>query len=226
MDPDNSLQDLVRCHICEDHVPSLHCATCDTHLCSDCEWEHISVESEKHKIVSFRMRRSYRKCPNHSTEICERYCEECNIPICIKCFSSKKHKRHNIIDFTTRRENKKEALQRYLQEQEQSLFEIEINAPVQKTKLQENTDKSVNLEAIKTHEEDLHRKIDSHNMKMKSEIKAKQIALQVKHTAILIKEEKKTRRLISDMTLRDAQYAQYLAEILPKLFKINPFLRW
>lgn len=155
MDPDNSLQDVVRCHICEDHVPSLHCATCDTHLCNDYEWEHISDKSKKHKIVSFRLRGSSRKCPTYFTEICERYCEQCDIPICVKCLSSKKHERHDIIDITKRLENKKEALQRALQELEQSLYpsykEIANNILIQETQLQENTDKS--LKAINIHKQ-------------------------------------------------------------------------
>lgn len=198
MDPDNSLQDIVRCHICEDHVPSLHCAICDTHLCNDCEWEHISDESEKHKIVSFRMRRSYRKCPNHFAEVCESYCEQCDKPVCVKCLFSKKHKRHDIIDIATRLENKKEALQRDLQELEQSLYpsygEIANSIPVQKTQLQENIDES--LKAIDTNEEYLHREIHSHHMKMKSDLNE----IKSKQTAILIKHEDEIRHMMSEIT--------------------------
>lgn len=198
MDTDKSLQDIVRCHICEDHVPSLHCAICDTHLCNDCEWEHISDESEKHKIVSFRMRRSYRKCPNHFAEVCERYCEQCDKPVCVKCLFSKKHKRHDIIDIATRLENKKEALQRDLQELEQSLYpsygEIANSIPVQKTQLQENIDES--LKAIDTHEEYLHREIHSHHMKMKSDLNE----IKSKQTAILIKHEDEIRHMMSEIT--------------------------
>lgn len=98
MDPNYSLQDVIRCHLCEVSVPSLHCDICDTHLCEDCEREHISDESRKHKVVPFILRGSYRKCPNHSTEISERYFEQCDIPICTKCFSSKNHNRHKIVD--------------------------------------------------------------------------------------------------------------------------------
>lgn len=168
-DPNNSLQDVVRCHLCEVSVPSLHCDIYDTHLCEDCEWEHISDESQKHKIVPFRLRGSYRKCPNHSTEISERYCEQCDIPICIKCFSSKKHNRHKIVDIMKKIKSEEYALQRDLQEIEHSIYpsykEIAFKIPFQIANLKENTERSII--AINKYKEYLHREIEYYYMEMK-----------------------------------------------------------
>lgn len=33
LDPEYSLQDVVRCHLCETPAPPLHCVTCNIHLC-------------------------------------------------------------------------------------------------------------------------------------------------------------------------------------------------
>ena len=89
-----SLQDVIRCEICETPVPTKHCDVCHIHLCEECEGEHISDESKEHVIVSFKMRGSTPKCSKHSTETCARYCKKCNTPICTSCDSLGKHKRH------------------------------------------------------------------------------------------------------------------------------------
>lgn len=95
-------------------------------------------------------------------------------------------------------ESKKDALQRDLQKLEQSIYPsyngIAMNILVQKTQLKENTDKS--LIAINTHEEDLHREVDSHYMTVKSDLNE----IKSKQTAILIKEEDEIRHIISEIT--------------------------
>lgn len=56
MDPEYSLQDVIRCHLCETPMPPLHCDICDKNLCKNCEEQHLLDGSTKHKVVSYQMR--------------------------------------------------------------------------------------------------------------------------------------------------------------------------
>lgn len=107
MDPTNSLQDVLRCHLCETPVPQLYCYVCDKNLCKACEEEHISDLSKVHKVVSFKFRRSIPKCQKHSPNICERFCEQCVIPICEYCAPSKEHGGHEFIHVLEKLESQK-----------------------------------------------------------------------------------------------------------------------
>lgn len=108
MDSACSLQDLVRCHLCETPIPPLHCVICTTHLCEDCKVKHLSDKSNEHKVVPFKYRGYFPKCQKHSTKICDQYCEHCNIHICELCVSSKEHQTHDVINILSREENKKQ----------------------------------------------------------------------------------------------------------------------
>lgn len=44
MNPEYSLQDVVRCHLCETPGPSLYCEICDISLCEDCKEKHLSYK--------------------------------------------------------------------------------------------------------------------------------------------------------------------------------------
>lgn len=43
MDPldTNSLQDVIRCHMCDSPVPPLYCDICQFNLCKNCAGEHL-----------------------------------------------------------------------------------------------------------------------------------------------------------------------------------------
>lgn len=67
MDPEYSLQDLVRCHICESPGPSLHCDICDKHLCRDCEEKHHGVCWKY--IVGHKLKKCQHYCTNISCNL-------------------------------------------------------------------------------------------------------------------------------------------------------------
>ena len=96
MDPQYSLQDVIRCDICDTVVPTKHCDICHIHLCDKCLGKHFSDETKEHYIVPFRMRGITSKCQNHSTKHCTLHCKQCNTPICSLCVSSGVHYLHDI----------------------------------------------------------------------------------------------------------------------------------
>lgn len=108
MDPEYSLRDVVRCHLCENPLPPLHCVICNMHLCEDCERKHLSDKSIEHKVVPFKYwGYIIPKCQKHTTKICEYYFEQCNIPTCSLCVSSIEHQTHDVVDILESFKNKK-----------------------------------------------------------------------------------------------------------------------
>ena len=103
-----SLQDVIRCELCDTPVPPKHCDVCHIHLCEECEGKHTSDESKEHVIVPFEMRGSTPKCSKHSKEICARYCKTCDTPICASCDSSDEHKRHKTEHISKMSDGRKE----------------------------------------------------------------------------------------------------------------------
>lgn len=91
-------QTIVRCHLCEPPIPPLHCVICSIHLCEDFEGEHLSDKSKKHKVVPFKYRGSFHKCPTNSTKICEHFCEQCDILICELYVSFHEHQTYDEVD--------------------------------------------------------------------------------------------------------------------------------
>ena len=84
------------CDLCETPVPSQHCDICHIYLCEACVGKHLSDESKDHYIVSFKLRKNTPKCPKHITEVSEKLCKTCNIPLCSLCIASGEHKQHEL----------------------------------------------------------------------------------------------------------------------------------
>ena len=125
MNPSKSAQDVLRCHLCETPVPPLCCDICHIYLCKVCASEHILDESTGHKVVPIKQTLAaliYPTCSNHSTENCQLYCEDCTIPACIQCVTSKEHQGHGFIDLLQCWEGKKEVLKKDLQELESPIL--------------------------------------------------------------------------------------------------------
>lgn len=201
MDPRNSAQDVIRCDQCDTPGPPLYCDICHVNLCKVCVGEHLLDESKLHIVVPIKHRQSIPrnpKCKEHTTKLCELHCEQCDIPVCVQCVSSKKHKAHDVVDIFSYLESKNKALQADLDELGKSIYpkyqEIASSFPAQRADLQRNTEKLIS--AIDMRGEDWHREIDNIISKLKSDIKE----TESEHFAFLKKQEDEINHAILEIT--------------------------
>eukprot|EP00105_Crassostrea_gigas_P014836 XP_011431646.1 PREDICTED: tripartite motif-containing protein 2 [Crassostrea gigas] len=198
MDLRRSAQDVLRCDLCETPVPPMYCDICHIHLCKACVGEHLSEFAKEHKIVPFEKRGSSTKCLNHSSKICELYCEQCDIPICVQCTSSTEHQGHTFVYIVNILEKQNAAVQRDLQELERFIFpkyqEISSNIPVQKANLNKSLQKVAS--DISKHGEEMHREIDVIIKKLKSDLDE----MASKYLTVLNKHEDDIKHMLSDIT--------------------------
>ncbi|XP_034332946.2 E3 ubiquitin-protein ligase TRIM71 [Magallana gigas] len=197
MDRRSWAQDVLRCRLCGTPGPPMYCDICHIHLCKACVGEHLSDESKDHKVVPFKKRVLNPICLKHSTQLCDLHCKQCNIPICVECVSSDEHLGHKMVGILKIVEKKKEALQRDLQELENTIYpkyrEMASNIPVQRADLSKNSLKLTT--AIEKHGEYLHREIDTAIEKFKSNAKEMDSGCLV----VLDKQENEFKRRISEI---------------------------
>eukprot|EP00105_Crassostrea_gigas_P016003 XP_011433205.1 PREDICTED: uncharacterized protein LOC105332344 [Crassostrea gigas] len=195
MDRRSWAQDVLRCHLCKTPCPPMYCDICHIHLCKACVGEHLSDESKDHKVVPFKKRVLIPKCLKHSTQLCDLHCKKCDIPICLECVSSDEHLGHKMVGILKIVENKRENLQRDLQELEFFFYpkyrEMASNIQVQKADLNKNSLKLTT--AIEKHGEDFHREIDTAIEKFKKDV----MEMESKHLVVLDKQENEIKRSIS-----------------------------
>nr|XP_022323383.1 probable E3 ubiquitin-protein ligase MID2 [Crassostrea virginica]XP_022323393.1 probable E3 ubiquitin-protein ligase MID2 [Crassostrea virginica] len=197
-DPMYSLQDVIRCDLCETPVPPKHCDICHIHLCKACVKKHLSDQSKDHYIVPFKLRGITSKCTKHSTEVCTQLCTTCNIPVCPLCVASSEHKQHKKEDILTLFETKRKLMQKDLQDLEKSIYpryqEAARNIPVQRADVNKRSQKLTT--ALDKQGEALHTEIDTIIQGMKSQIDD----MDAQHKAAIDQQEVAINRTIPEIT--------------------------
>ena len=193
-----SLQDVIRCDLCETPVPSRHCEFCHMHLCEKCVGEHLSDQSKEHYIVTFKLRGSIPKCLRHPTKIFTILCEECNVPMCVTCNSSVEHEHHKKEDIMKALAKKEEFIRKELQDFEKSIYpdyqEAAKNIPVQRANVNKHSQKLKT--ALDKQGEALHSEVDNNVQGMKSEIDD----MVAQHMAAIDQQEDAIKQTINKIT--------------------------
>ncbi|XP_078331323.1 uncharacterized protein LOC111126685 [Crassostrea virginica] len=197
-DPMYSLQDVIRCDLCETPVPPKHCDICHIHLCEACVGKHLSDESKDHYIVPFKLRGITPKCTKHSTEVCTQLCTTCNIPVCPLCLDSSQHEEHELEEILEWFEYKRERMQEDLQNLEKYIYpryqEAATNIPVQRADVNKRSQKLTT--ALDKQGEALHTEIDTIIQGMKSDIDD----MDAQHIAAIDQQEVAINRTITEIT--------------------------
>nr|XP_022333206.1 uncharacterized protein LOC111130424 [Crassostrea virginica] len=214
-DPMYSLQDVIRCDLCETPVPPKHCDICHIHLCEACVGKHVSDESKYHYIVPFKLRGITPECTKHSTEVCTQLCTTCNIPVCPLCVASSEHKRHEIEDILTLFETKRKLMQKDLQDLEKSIYpryqEAATNIPVQRADVNKRSQKLTTV--LDKQGEALHTEIDTIIQGMKSDIDD----MDAQHIAAIDQQEVAINHTIPEITQAILDLKRLLERLQDKL---------
>ncbi|XP_062590276.1 E3 ubiquitin-protein ligase TRIM9-like [Saccostrea cucullata] len=93
-------QDIICCQLCPNPVEH-HCNLCHVDLCLSCIPKHMSDKSREHEVVGYTSRKeetvALPTCSTHEKKQCETYCQDCKIPLCIKCLIDS-HRGHEVIE--------------------------------------------------------------------------------------------------------------------------------
>ncbi|XP_078327882.1 uncharacterized protein LOC144623352 [Crassostrea virginica] len=194
-------QDVICCNVCDTGIPHMYCDICHINLCKPCVMEHLSDESEDHKLVSFNKRGSTINCPKcqrHSNKICELHCKQCNVPICALCVSSGDHEQHTKIEVLEHLKNRKDIIEKDLKELKESIFpklqEAASKIPIQRSGVSKHSEELT--AALKKQAETLHAEIDFIVKDMQSEIHD----MDSQHLAAIDQQEKDTNQSINEIS--------------------------
>lgn len=186
MDPVLSLQDVIRCNVCDEPVSRLHENLYHIDLCKPCADKHLDKPN-------------FPKCSKHVTNSCDNYCVQCSILLCMDCNSSGEHQEHKIVELRKHFENQRKILQRDLEEIQKHIYPIYQTAASEflshKIALSQNTKKLTR--ALYEQGEIWHKMIYTIIQNMLSEINDNDS----KHFADLNRREEEVRCKISKISL-------------------------
>lgn len=183
----SSIQDVIRCDLCEDNIVQSYCDYCYTNLCKRCIGEHIADGYDNHKIVSFQQRRStfiYPKCKTHPNKTCELQSKQNNEFICTICSASDHVKGHDFAVLDDLCKTKKTDIKKDIEELEEVIsptyVDIANNLENQIANLEKDYEKLIT--ELSKKQEELHKEID----KVVSRMRDKISGFKVKHRDVLV----------------------------------------
>lgn len=116
-----SMVNLKICSQCQGNT-EYHCHSCQQDLCRYCKEKHvIDLYTKTHHVTIYReiFYSGYKQevCENHSNQLYKKYCESCEIPLCLKCRSDPAHNTVRIRSaFKTKREHQRKIAQHFRSE--------------------------------------------------------------------------------------------------------------
>lgn len=184
----STIQDVIRCDLCEDNIVQSHCDYCNFNLCKPCIGEHISDGYDKHKIVSFHLRRStliYPKCKTHPNKTCELQSKQNNEFICTICSASDQVKGHDFVVLDDLCKTKKFDIKKDIKELEEVISPTYVDAANNLENQIANLEKEYEklTTELSKKQEEWHKEID----KVVSRMKDKIDGFKVKHRDVLVK---------------------------------------
>ena len=156
-------------------------------------WENISLMNP-----TFKLREFTPKCIKHSSKKCTQLCTECNSLICSVCVASGEHEEHGKKDILKMFKNKKELMQKDLQDLEKSIYpryqEAVTNIPIQRADVNKHFQKLKT--ALDKQGEALHTEIDTIKQGIKSEVDE----MEAQHIAAIDGQEYAINHTITEIT--------------------------
>ncbi|XP_062617682.1 uncharacterized protein LOC134279327 [Saccostrea cucullata] len=81
-------QEAIMCDLC-DMSTEQFCNNCQVNLCAECINKHVKNQKTlTHDIVPFKNKKTHFKLPEckfHSSQRYEAHCQQCDVPVCMKC---------------------------------------------------------------------------------------------------------------------------------------------
>lgn len=117
-------QEVIICDLC-DKPTQQFCNSCQINLCVECVHKHVDkLQPLSHEIVCSKNRNTQcvlPECKIHPGRRCEVQCQQCQIPICVRCCIGT-HKNHDAVELIELFEIKKQELQNFTDEIETKLI--------------------------------------------------------------------------------------------------------
>ncbi|XP_056001413.1 E3 ubiquitin-protein ligase TRIM71-like [Ostrea edulis] len=154
-EPTSQAQEVITCDLCVKPTQQF-CNSCQLSLCVDCVSKHVDkLKYQPHDIVHFKDRKvAFPECEFHSNQRCEAHCQQCDVPVCLKCMRGP-HNGHKIEDIPEIFSDKKKEL-------EKETKEIESTIIPQYKKKNEEIESKISITMAKfdelKKEEEMHRK--------------------------------------------------------------------
>ncbi|XP_048741733.2 E3 ubiquitin-protein ligase TRIM71-like [Ostrea edulis] len=120
--PTTQAQEVITCDLCTNPTRKF-CNNCQVSLCADCINKHVEkLDSLPHDIVPFKDRKvAIPECEFHSNQRCEAHCQQCDVPVCLKCIFGP-HNGHKVKDMPESFNDKKKQLEKETKEIESTII--------------------------------------------------------------------------------------------------------
>ncbi|XP_056001160.1 tripartite motif-containing protein 45-like isoform X1 [Ostrea edulis] len=115
-------QEVITCDLCVKPTQQF-CNSCQVSLCVECVNKHVDkLKYQPHDIVPFKDRKvAFPECEFHSNQRCEAHCQQCDVPVCLKCILGP-HNGHKYRDMSDIFHDKKKKLEKDTKEIESTII--------------------------------------------------------------------------------------------------------